>query len=258
MATQDLRLIEPPRGNPAGAGVEWIGEGWRLFARAPLMWVVSIFVMLVIAIVVGIVPVIGSLALQVAQPVFLAGYVVACRSLETGGDFELEHLFAGFKRNFASLLIVGLIFLAVSIALLLVFALFAGFGILMAYVNGGMDDVYPALIASGMSIMLGGLVVVALSVPLMMLYWFAPALVVMHDMAPWAAMKASFRGCLKNIVPFIVYGFVMMVLAIVAMIPILLGFLVWIPVAVASTYAAYRAIYTEQPAPAEAAIAKAA
>jgi uncharacterized membrane protein len=257
MTTEDLRLVEP-RGNPAGAGMDWIGEGWRLFSRAPLMWIISIFVMLVIAIVVGIVPLIGSLAMQVAQPVFLAGYMVACRSLETGGDFELEHLFAGFKKNFSSLLIVGLIFLACSIALFLVFAVFAGFGILMAYLNGGMDDVYPALIASGMSMALGGLVVLALSVPLMMLYWFAPALVMLHDMAPWAAMKASFSGCLKNIIPFLVYGFVMLVLCVVALIPIFLGLLVWVPVLVASTYAAYRSIYTEQPESAEPAIAKAA
>ena len=258
MTTEDLRLVEPPRGNPAGAGIDWIGEGWRLFARAPLMWVISIFVMLVIAIVVGIVPFIGSLAMQVAQPVFAAGYMFACRSLESGGDFELEHLFAGFRKNFANLLIVGLIFLAGSIALFLVFAFFAGFGILMAYVNGGMNDVYPALMASGMSIMLGTLVAVALSVPLVMLYWFAPALVMLHDMPPWAAMKASFRGCLKNLIPFLVYGFVMLLLCIVAMIPILLGFLVWIPVAIASTYAAYRSIYTEQTVPAQPAIAKAA
>jgi uncharacterized membrane protein len=258
MATEELRLVEPPRSNPAGAGVDWIGEGWRLFARAPLMWVISIFVILVIAIVVGIVPLIGSLAFQVVQPVFAAGYVVACRNLETGGDFELEQLFAGFKKNFASLLIVGLIFLAGSIALILVFLAFAGFGIVMAYMAGGVNDVYPALMASGMSILLGTLVMLALMVPLLMLYWFAPALVMMHDMAPWAAMKASFRGCLGNIVPFIVYGFIMLVLCFVALIPIGLGLLVWLPVAVASTYAAYRSIYTEQPESAEPAMAKAA
>ena len=256
--TEDLRLVEPPHSNPAGAGVTWIGEGWRLFARAPLMWVISIFVLLVITIVIGIVPIIGTLAMQVAQPVFLAGYVIACRSLETGGDFELEHLFAGFKKNFASLLIVGLIFLAGSIALFLVFAAFAGFGILMAYISGSVADVYPALMASGMSILIGTLVALALSVPLLMAYWFAPALVMMHDMAPWAAMKTSFRGCLRNIVPFIVYGFIMIVLCFVAMIPLFLGLLVWIPVAVGSTYAAYRSIHTEQTLPAEPAMAKAA
>ena len=48
MATEGLRLVEPPRSTPAGAGVEWIGEGWRLFARAPLMWVISILVIFVI------------------------------------------------------------------------------------------------------------------------------------------------------------------------------------------------------------------
>jgi uncharacterized membrane protein len=258
MATEGLQLVEPPRSTSAGAGVDWIGEGWRLFARAPLMWVVSILVLFVIAIVISLVPFIGSLAFQVLQPVFAAGYVVACRSLETGGEFEIEHIFAGFKRNFANLLIVGLIFMALSLALLLVFAVFAGFGLVMAFVAGDTNDMLPALMASGMSIAIGALIMLALMVPVMMAYWFAPALVMMHDMAPVAAMKESFRGCLKNIMPFLIYGFVMMVLCIVAAIPVGLGLLVWFPVAIASTYAAYRSIYTEVDVPAQPAMAKAA
>jgi uncharacterized membrane protein len=59
-------------------------------------------------------------------------------------------------------------------------------------------------------------------------------------------------------VPFIVYGFIMFVLCFVAMIPLFLGLLVWLPVAISSTYAAYRSIYTEQSEPAEPAMAKAA
>src|ERR1043165_3314190 len=100
MANEELRLVEP-RALTAGAGVDWIGEGWRLFARAPLMWVISILVLVVLAVVVNIIPIIGGLAFQLLQPVFAAGFIVACRSIETGGEFELEHLFAGFKRNFA-------------------------------------------------------------------------------------------------------------------------------------------------------------
>ena len=258
MATEGLRLIEPPRSKSAGAGVDWIGEGWRLFARAPLMWVVSILVLFVIAIVISLVPFIGSLAFQVLQPVFAAGYVVACRSLETGGEFEIEHIFAGFKRNFSNLIIVGLVFMALSLALLLVFAVFAGFGLVMAFIAGDTNDMVPALMASGMSIALGALVMLALMVPVMMAYWFAPALVMMHDMAPIAAMKESFRGCLKNILPFLIYGFVMTVLCILAAIPFGLGLLVWFPVAIASTYAAYRGIYTEEDVPAQPAMAQAA
>jgi uncharacterized membrane protein len=258
MASEVLRLVDPPRSTSAGAGVEWIAAGWRLFAKAPLMWIVSILVVFVLAIVVNLVPFIGQLVFQVLQPVFAAGFVIACRSLETGGEFELEHIFAGFKRNFANLLIVGLIFMAGWVVLLLVFAIFAGFGLVMAFMTGNANDILPAVLASGMSILMGTLVMLLLMVPLMMAYWFAPALVVMHDMAPVAAMKESFRGCLRNIIPFLIYGVVMMVLAVVAVIPFGLGLLVWVPLAITSTYAGYRSIYTEEPLPSEPAMARAA
>jgi uncharacterized membrane protein len=92
----------------------------------------------------------------------------------------------------------------------------------------------------------------ALVVPLLMAYWFAPALVVLHGMAPLDAMKASFVACLRHVVPSLVYGVVMMVFLVIAMIPIGLGLFVWVPLFFTSTYAAYRAIFTEAPAAAPA------
>jgi hypothetical protein len=93
-AGDDLTLVQPSRENPAGAGVTWISEGWKLFTRAPLMWIVALIVLFVIAIVAGLIPFVGSIVFQVLNPVFAAGFVVACRALEKGGEFELEHLFA--------------------------------------------------------------------------------------------------------------------------------------------------------------------
>jgi uncharacterized membrane protein len=49
---------------------------------------------------------------------------------------------------------------------------------------------------------------------------------------------------MRNIIPFLVYGIVMMLLAIVAVIPFGLGMLVWVPLAITSTYTSYRAIFT--------------
>ena len=62
-------------------------------------------------------------------------------------------------------------------------------------------------------------------------------------MAPVAAMKASFGACLKNIVPFIIYGVVVLVLGIIAAIPFMLGWLVLGPVLAASVFVAYRDIF---------------
>lgn len=241
----ELNLVLPGRGLSAGAGWVWIAEGWTLFARAPLMWIVSIVVVFVIAIVVNFVPLIGAIAFQLAQGVFAAGFVVACRSLEKGGEFELEHLFAGFTRRLGSLLVVGVLFLAGWIAIALVFMAFVGLSILSAFMTGGAETALAAFAASAGSMMLGVLAMLALMVPLMAAYWFAPALVMMHDMAPVAAMKESFFACFRNFIPFLIYGVVMTIGALLAILPFGLGMLVWIPVAIASTYVAYRQIFTE-------------
>ncbi len=241
-----LRLVLPGRSAPAGSGVAWIGAGWKLFMKAPLMWVVAVVILVVLAVVSGLL-VIGTIVFQILSPVFGAGFVVACRALERGGEFELEHLFAGFKApHVGNLLIVGLLFLLGGIVILLVGALFAGFSVMMGLVTGSTADVTSAVVASTLMMLVAVLVMLALSVPLLAAYWFAPALVVMHGVAPLAAMKESFFACLRNIIPFILYSIVMTVLAVIAMIPLGLGFLVWLPLAIASTYAAYREIFTEE------------
>jgi len=56
-------------------------------------------------------------------------------------------------------------------------------------------------------------------------------------------MKMSFAGCLRNILPFLVYGLVGFGLAIAATIPLFLGWLVLGPVVSASLYTSYRDIY---------------
>jgi len=245
MLTDDLKLSLPGRIENPGAGWTWIVEGWQLFAKAPLMWIVALVLLFIIVVVLSFIPVIGQLAFQVLTPVFSAGLVVACRSIERGEGFELEHIFAGFRTRFGNLVIVGLLSMLGWILVFLVFAMFAGFSILTALLAGNTDNMIVALSASGMTILLGTLVAMALSVPLVAAYWFAPALVVMHDMPPIAAMKASFFGCLRNFVPFLVYGIVLMVLIFLAALPVFLGYFILIPVMITSTYAAYRRIYTD-------------
>lgn len=243
------RLALPPRRNPAGAGWDWIVSGWRLFKRAPLMWVLSMVVVFVVAMVVNIVPILGSLAFQLLQAVVAGGFMVACHSLSRGGDFEIEHLMAGFKRHFGRLMLLGVFLIVSSVVIMLVLFVFFGTSVVSAYMTSGGDPeaVARAIMGSAMLVLLGGLVALALTIPMLAAYWFAPALVILNDMTVGAALKESFVGCFRNFVPFLVYGIVMTILAIVAAIPFGLGFLVWLPLAVASTYAAYRAIYTDPP-----------
>ena len=60
--------------------------------------------------------------------------------------------------------------------------------------------------------------------------WFAPALVVFRHVAPVDAVMASLRAVLKNVLPFLLYGLIQLVLAVAASIPFGLGWLVLLPV----------------------------
>ena len=124
------------------------------------------------------------------------------------------------------------------------FGAFAGFAILSGALAGNTGNVLDAVVASSTSIALGALVAAALSIPLFAAYWFAPALVVLHGMAPLAAMRASFVGSFRNFVPFLVYSVIMTVFAVLAAIPAGLGFLAWFPLLFFFNDTATTEIYT--------------
>ena len=246
---EDVTLVLPGRSLNAGAGWDWIAGGWKLFLRAPLMWIIAMVLIFVAFVALALVPILGGIAVQLIQPVVSAGLVVASHSLERGGNFELEHLFAGFKKNFGNLVVVGLLFMVGGVAIFMVFMAIVGMTVGTAFLTSNPEQILSTVMASAMVILLGLLIMLALLVPLFAAYWFAPALVVMHGMQPIAAMRESFFASFRNFVPFLVYGIVLMLLAIVAAIPFGLGYLVLVPVVMASTYVAYRMIFTEEAAP---------
>lgn len=238
------QLVMPGKSLPVGAALSWIGQGWKLFTAAPLMWIVLMVVLFVVAIVMAFIPFIGSLAWQVLTPVIGGGLVLGCWSLENGGELELEHLLAGFKRNFGGLALVGVLYLVGAIVILLIFAMFVGMSILPALMAGN-SDALSSIGVMGGGFLVGTLVATVLSVLLGAAIWLAPALVIMHNVAPLEAMKASFGAFFRNFFGLVVFAIVMLVLAIVAAIPFGLGMLVWFPLLVAASYRAYRQIFTE-------------
>jgi uncharacterized membrane protein len=226
---------------PAAHGWDWIAEAWNLFKRQPGIWVVIAVLWVVIFVALSLIPVLGTLVNSLLTPVFVAGFVIGANALDEGRELQVGHLFAGFSNRFGTLISVGALYLAASVAIVVVSALLTGAS---AWVMlGGSPDPVGGTMGAMTTILLAWLVMLGLMVPVLMAVWFAPALVVFHQRGAVEAMKESFSGCLKNIVPFLVYGVIGFVLAIVAAIPIGLGWLVLLPVLGASAYTAYRDIY---------------
>ncbi len=227
------------RGVDAGRGLEWIRQGWQLFVKNPGAWIAIAVILLVVTFVVSFVPVVGALAVNFLMPVFAGGILLGCKSLAEGGTFGVDSLFAGFRRNTGNLVLVGVFYL-VGVAAITVVVFLIGGG---AALTGGMMGRGPGIGMAVGGFLLAMLVFLALLVPLAMAVWFAPALVVFRDMAPLEAMKASFSACLKNLVPFLVYGVVLVVLCFIAVIPFGLGLLIVLPVMMGSLYSSYVEIF---------------
>lgn len=232
-------LLDEPRTVPAGNGMQWISDGWVLFKGNIGLWVLMFVTMAAIFIAASMIPFLGFLA-SALFPILMGGWMLACQRQHCEGEFRFEDLFAGFREHFKPLVIAGLVYLAANLVMMLIA------GVLMAVMIGSMafmDGGDMAMATLSMGFILAMLVVMALMIPVLMLVWFAPALITLQGVAPVDALKMSFFGCLRNIVPFLVYGLVGMGLFIVGAIPLFLGWLLVYPLFLCSIYTAYRDIF---------------
>lgn len=240
----------PPGGRSVdvGRGAAWWGDGWRLFTASPWMFVAVVVLFVVCLAALSIVPVVGSIAGTLLGPVFAGGLLAGCRALARGGELAVAHLFAGFSDRLGPLIVLGLFYLIGSAVIFFVFAglLVGAVGMsgISALLTGDALQAGVAMFATlGIGALIASLVAALLGIPLLMACWFAPALVALRGDEPFAAMKTSFGACLSNMPPFLVYGLIGLGFAILASIPLGLGWLVLAPVSVASIYTSYQDIF---------------
>ena len=110
------------------------------------------------------------------------------------------------------------------------------------------------------------LVVMFITIPIMMAYYFGPALISINQASVFTAIKMSFRACLSNMLPFLMYGLACLgafivvgvliggiaalfgmlfskagiFIGIIGMVIVMLAIM---PVFIASTYVAYKDIF---------------
>lgn len=239
--------LRNPRSVSIGRGWEWIAGGFRHFGRNPGTWILMMIVGLILMIVLALVPVIGQFALMGTFYVWFAGILLGCRAQDIGEDLKLEHLFAGFSSKPLQLILLSVF---MSVIGLIVVVISIGPIYLDLITMGPQQDpeVMKELtekMADPGNFLRTYLIAMLCSIPLYMAVWFAPALIVLNDVPVFRAMKLSFFGCLKNILPFLLYFIIAGIFYLLSAIPLLLGLLVSVPVLFASLYTSYTDIFIE-------------
>jgi hypothetical protein len=243
----------------AGKGWRWIVDGFALFRRSPAMWLALTVVLGVIWLGTMVIPVLGPLLFNLFSPALFAGLMIGCHAVENGEKLEIRHLFAGFKERIAPLVTVGGVHLIGTIIVVGTVLIASGGSKLPAVLSNPEADIETlraALRSMAFALAIGA----AIYLPLIMLIWFAPLLVVFDNLTPVAAMKLSFTACLKNTLPFTVYGLAIIGLWFVLSLPAVMGpagallvvalLVASIPVLVCSIYLSYKDVFVARGAPA--------
>ncbi|MDO9366730.1 MAG: BPSS1780 family membrane protein [Methylotenera sp.] len=224
---------------PVANAWAWIVSGFHLFKANPAMWIILLVIYLAIMIPLSLLPGVGSVVSTLLAPVFAAGMMWGCQALTRNQDLEINHLFEGFKKNTAQLIAVGGIYM-VGLLVVAVFVVLALDKQTIELLVQG-KDLSPE---QASSMLLPILIAMFFIMPILMAYWFAPILAGLHNLSAVDAMKLSFVACLTNMLPFLLYGFIFMVLLIIAIIPFGLGLVLVVPLMMTSLYTSYVDIFS--------------
>ena len=246
----------------AAEGWRWLAGGFALFRKNPPMLTLVIFAYWLTLAMTNIIPLLGPVVATLAIPAFSVSLMNAARKLDKGQPLDLAILFSGFRMELKTLVVLGGLYLATSLAALGASTLADG-GLFLQTMVGGYKPSAEEL-ASG-EFLAAAQITLILMTPVIMAWWYAPVLVAWHGFSAGKSLFFSLVACLRNWRAFFAYtacallfggilpGLVLGVLIAVVpgaesvattlfMLPLMF---VLAPTLVASFYVSYRDVFTD-------------
>lgn len=210
--------------------------------------------------VLGLVPLIGTVAVQILLQVMVGGMLWVCARSARGERFRFRDFFEGFRRHTGNLAMIGLLYVLALVAAFMVLMLGFGGGLISRLFYG--EAVADGVFAAGLGA--AALTFMGIWMVLLLTLWFAPALVIFAGRPPLEAMQLSFRASLRNLGAMLLLGLILSVvlflgfglfpLLVVALVPspvlpVLLGiepialWLLLLPLISGAAYASFEDIF---------------
>ena len=208
---------------PAGRGKKWLLDGSDLFARSTISFLLFGLLVQLLTLLLAV-PFLGVLVVLVL-PIFIAGALDVSRRLDSGYPVQLSSFFDLFSDPEArrALLTLGLFNLLIGVlASLLMASSLAALGesnLLELMQSGDPETLVNINLSPLFSLIMQLTLVLSL---ITALNFFAVPLVAFQKVAPLQAMATSFKACLVNWAPMLVYGLAVMILFAVVTLLLLL------------------------------------
>lgn len=195
---------------PARTGIEWVKLGIKTFLKQPLALTGLFFMYMATVLVISQLPVVGSLLGAMLVPAATLGLMAATAEAASGRfpmPTVLVSAFRAGRQRARAMLVLGAIYTA---------------GSLLATLLGGLlgEPVTPPTDAEAPQLDPRMIYVLLLHMPLVVLFWHAPALVHWHGIPPVKSLFFSAVAVLRNFGAMFLYGVAWMAVFL------LVGFLV--------------------------------
>lgn len=197
--------ICPPRN-----GWEWLLKGLALFRKKPgelfLFGNTYLFILLFVGV---LIPVLGPTLVTLLTPAFAYGIMLAGKMAQSGQRVTPILLFSGLSQagpaNRKNLLMLGAGYTACFAVIKLLAYAVLGEQPQVDFTD--MQNVDPVAMAEFTNFMVSYMAFAALtSIPVILLFWYAPVLVVWHNMSPVKALFSSWVAVWRNKSAFVIYG----------------------------------------------------
>uniref|UniRef100_UPI0036D88139 BPSS1780 family membrane protein n=1 Tax=Photorhabdus sp. RM322S TaxID=3342825 RepID=UPI0036D88139 len=224
-------------------GIKWIGQAWNLVKNKLGMWVLLNIIYLAIIMGLQMIPLLGLFA-GVLGPIFIGGIIAVCEKQSTTGQFELGLLFSGFQKNFTSLLCVGALSFGIIILGIIATLIVGGSTMIHTLLSSQQGNISAEMLQHSLStLFLSTFVIFIFYIVALALTWFAPALIIIHNLKFGAAVSMSLGAVKKNLLPGFLFFYIIGIIITISIITLGLGLFVVIPIFLVSYYSSYRSIF---------------
>ena len=180
-----------------------MAEGFRLFRKKQLMVTLVVLGYWMLMGVINALPVIGQVGATLLIPVFSVSLMNLFRLVEAEETIPPQILFSGFRRNLGTLVVLGFAYGAFSVGILGLVSVIDG-GVLLRLIVLGERPTGDVLISG--DVIVAGQLAMAMFIPLIMAFWFAPVLVAWHNLQAAKALFFSLVTCARNWRVFLAYA----------------------------------------------------
>lgn len=213
---------------------DYISSGFQIVNRNIGAFLGYTFVYILIAIGLGIIPIVGQIASFVISPALAVGVYIGAHKIANDEPLQFADFFKGFEK-------LGTLFLTNILTVLILIAVAMPGIIAMVIAGAGSFNQYDGM--DGMfanPLFWGGFLLILLPVAYFGIsYIFAPLFVWFYNMDGWPAMEASRKLVVRKWGTYLGFLFILGIIAMAGFVLFCVGILYTAPVIQAALYAAF-------------------